>query len=173
MECTVQWIEVLNNHLSNFTWLTPPTTRRRSLMMMEEVEHRGKVMGANLSHFFFWGWKASTVSRAVGSWPGEHAQPEMHIYTMHLCFSWCIKSFNIKHKSLWISLRNNTAANHCFKHQLFLTKLSQDHQSGEECSFCPYRKNLMSSHIRSSQKPLLIGLLWHEWCSSGGEAKSI
>lgn len=37
------------------TWLTPPTTRRRSLMMMEEVEHRGKFMGANLSHFFFCG----------------------------------------------------------------------------------------------------------------------
>lgn len=34
------------------TWLTPPTTRRRSLMTMEDVEHRGKFMGANLSHFF-------------------------------------------------------------------------------------------------------------------------
>lgn len=34
------------------TWLTPPTTRRRSLITMEEAEHRGKVMGANLSHFF-------------------------------------------------------------------------------------------------------------------------
>ena len=56
------------------TWLTPPTTSRRSLMMMEEVEHLGKVMGANLSHFFLWGWKASTVSRAEGSWPGEQTQ---------------------------------------------------------------------------------------------------
>lgn len=40
-------------------------------MTMEEAEHRGKVIGANLSHFFFWGWKASTVSSAEGSWPEE------------------------------------------------------------------------------------------------------
>lgn len=60
------------------TWLTPPTTRRRSLMMMEEVEHRGKVMGANLSHFFLWGWKASTVSRAEGSWPGEQTHDQRY-----------------------------------------------------------------------------------------------
>lgn len=37
------------------TWLTPPTTRRRSLITMEEAEHRGKVIGASLSHFFLSG----------------------------------------------------------------------------------------------------------------------
>lgn len=36
-------------------------------MTMEEVEHRGKFIGASLSHFFFCGWKASTVSSARGS----------------------------------------------------------------------------------------------------------
>lgn len=59
--------DIMLMNVLKHTWLTPPTTRRRSLMTIEDVEHRGKAMGASLSHFFFWGWKASTVSRAVGS----------------------------------------------------------------------------------------------------------
>lgn len=62
----------------NCTWFTPPTTRRRSLMTMKDVEHRGNAIGDRLSHFFFWGWKASTVSRAVGSWPGQHWHTGAH-----------------------------------------------------------------------------------------------
>lgn len=60
------WLPALNIRC---TWLTPPTTRSRSLMTMEDAEHRGNVIEANGSHFFLRGWKASTVSSAEGSWP--------------------------------------------------------------------------------------------------------
>lgn len=47
-------------------------------MTMKDVEHRGNAIGDRLSHFFFCGWRASTVSRAVGSWPGQRRHTGAH-----------------------------------------------------------------------------------------------
>lgn len=85
---TILWFTLQTIHnpstytKSMCTWLTPPTTRRRSLMTIKEVEHLGKFIGANLSHFFFWAWKASTVSSAEGSWPKEWRRTAQLIISM-------------------------------------------------------------------------------------------